>query len=71
MKSVFEWIKVSEGLPKDDKIMLVTCQTKKGLKNINRAYYDKDSKSWHGSGSMSGVIAWADIQPFEDGSVKE
>lgn len=51
-----DWIPVSERLPEDDNMVLVTCQTKKGTRNVNRAYCD--GTFWHGSGSMSGVIAW-------------
>lgn len=49
------WIAVSERLPEDDKVVLVSCRTKKGVNSVNRAYYDG---AWHGSGSMSGVVAW-------------
>lgn len=51
-----DWIPVGERLPEDDNMVLVTCQTKKGTRNVNRAYCD--GTFWHGSGSMSGVIAW-------------
>ena len=50
------WIPVEERLPEDDSMVLVTCQTKKGIRSVNRAYCD--GAVWHGSGSMSGVIAW-------------
>lgn len=50
------WISVEERLPEDDRMVLVTCQTKKGIRSVNRAYCD--GAFWHGSGSMSGVIAW-------------
>ena len=50
------WILVEERLPEDDRMVLVTCQTKKGIRSVNRAYCD--GAFWHGSGSMSGVIAW-------------
>lgn len=50
------WIPVEERLPEDDSMVLVTCQTKKGIRSVNRAYCD--GAFWHGSGSMSGVIAW-------------
>lgn len=51
-----DWIPVSERLPENDEIVLVTCKTKKGVKSVNRAYYSDGY--WHGSGSMSGVTAW-------------
>lgn len=51
-----DWISVDERLPEDDRMVLVTCQTKKGIRSVNRAYCD--GAFWHGSGSMSGVIAW-------------
>ena len=58
-----EWIPCSERLPEDDEIMLVTCQPKKGNPNVNRAYY-MDSV-WHGSGSMSNVVAWMPLpEPY-------
>ncbi len=57
------WIPVDEDTPKDDGIKLVTCKPKKGEPNVNRAYYD--GQFWHGSGSMSGVTAWAEPpQPY-------
>lgn len=62
-----QWIPVKEQLPENDNIVLVTCKGKKGLLGINRAYCD-DSGSWHGSGSMSGVIAWMPLpEPYKDG----
>lgn len=57
------WIPVSERLPDDDEMKLVTCKTQKGILNVNRAYYLNGT--WHGSGSMSGVIAWMDLpEPY-------
>lgn len=57
------WIPVEERLPEDDSMVLVTCQTKKGIRSVNRAYYD--GAFWHGSGSMSGVIAWQPLpEPY-------
>ncbi|MCB6310321.1 DUF551 domain-containing protein [Mediterraneibacter glycyrrhizinilyticus] len=55
------WISVEERLPEDERMVLVTCQTKKGIRSTNRAYYD--GAFWHGSGSMSSVTAW---QPLPD-----
>ena len=49
------WIPVEERLPEDERMVLVTCQTKKGIRSTNRAYYD--GAFWHGSGSMSSVTA--------------
>ena len=59
------WIPVENKLPRDDDIALVTCETKKGVRSVNRAYYFNGS--WHGSGSMSGVIAWAPLPKPYDG----
>ena len=50
------WIPVEERLPEDDEMMLVTCETKSGRRSVNRAWYGNGF--WHGTGSMSGVIAW-------------
>lgn len=64
MKAIIEWIETSERLPENDDIMLVTCEKKTGERSLNRAYYMASNKSWHGSGSMSNVIAWADVKPY-------
>lgn len=59
-----QWIPVTDRLPDDDGMKLVTCQTKKGIKSVNRAYYMNGE--WHGSGSMSGVTAWMELpEPYE------
>ena len=59
------WIPVSEKLPEDERMVLVTCQTKKGIRSTNRAYYD--GKFLHGSGSMSGVTAWQPLpEPYKE-----
>lgn len=51
-----QWIPVAERLPDQDDMVLVTCRTKKGMLSVNRAYLSNGF--WHGSGTMSGVIAW-------------
>ena len=53
---VAEWVPVEEGLPEEEKMVLVTCQAKNGHISVNRAYYMDGF--WHGSGSMAGVTAW-------------
>ena len=63
---VGEWIPVSERLPETDDLMLVSCRTKKGINSVNRAYYSNGA--WHGSGSMSGVVAWMPLpEPYKGG----
>ena len=58
------WISVEERLPEDERMVLVTCQTKKGIRSTNRAYYD--GTFWHGSGSMSSVTAWCPLpEPYK------
>lgn len=58
------WIPVTEGTPDDDRMVLVSCTTKNGVKIVNRAYFD--GRHWHGSGSMSGVEAWMELpEPYE------
>ena len=58
------WIPVEERLPEDERMVLVTCQTKKGIRSTNRAYYD--GTFWHGSGSMSSVTAWCPLpEPYK------
>lgn len=49
----------TECLPCDSDLKVVICRTQKGVLSWNRAYYSRGS--WHGSGSMSGVIAWASL----------
>ncbi len=57
------WIPCSERLPETDEMMLVTAQPKKGAPNVNRAYYMDGY--WHGSGSMSNVVAWMPLpEPY-------
>ena len=58
MKSMV-WISVSEKLPSENVRVLVACQTKKGLRSHNLAYYADGF--WHGTGSMSGVTHWAEL----------
>lgn len=46
-----------------DSMVLVSCRTKKGIDSVNRAYYSDGY--WHGSGSMSGVVAWMPLpEPY-------
>ena len=51
-----DWIPVEERLPENERMVLVTCQTKKGIRSTIRAYYD--GAFWHGSGSTSSATAW-------------
>lgn len=57
------WILAEERLPEDENIVLVTTVTKKGLRNVNRAYCIDGC--WHGSGSMAEVISWRPLpEPY-------
>ena len=67
-RSIITWNDPNKILPNNDDKMLVITETKKGLRQINIAYYD--GQFWHGMGSMSGVIAWAympDVYPERHG----
>lgn len=55
--NVIYWNNPDVILPNNDDKMLVVTETKKGIRQINIAYFD--GQFWHGMGSMSGVIAWA------------
>ena len=48
------WIPVTERLPETQDHVLVSCKTKKGVKVVNRSYYN--GKHW--AGVMSEVKAW-------------
>lgn len=56
---VFNFFDPLEVLPEDEEVKIVICRTKKNVATWNRAYYSNGL--WHGSGSMSGVVAWADM----------
>lgn len=58
-----QFVSAEERLPDDDSLKIVICRTQKGVIGWNRAYYS--GGFWHGNGSMSGVIAWADLNPEE------
>jgi hypothetical protein len=59
------WIPCAERLPESDEMMLVTATPKKGIPNVNRAYYWNGY--WHGSGSMSNVTAWMPLpEPYKE-----
>lgn len=69
MTKIFDeiiWLYADESLPDNDDKMLVITETKKGIRQINIAYFD--GQFWHGMGSMSKVIAWAympDVSMFK------
>lgn len=59
------WIPCEERFPDANEMVLVTTETKKGIKSVNRAYRD-ENYFWHGTGSMAGVIAWMPLPlPYE------
>ena len=62
-----DWVPVDVSLPAENVRVLVTCQTKKGVKSINLAYYLNGF--WHGQGSMSGVTAWRPLPAEYDEEV--
>lgn len=54
-----EWFSVEDVLPTDDERKLVITQTQKGIRSFNLAYHS--DRGWHGMGSMSSVIFWANL----------
>lgn len=62
-----KWIPVTEQLPDDEELKLVSCRTKKGVRSVNRAYFH--GGYWHGNGSMAGVEAWMEMpDPYVPGA---
>jgi hypothetical protein len=59
-----EWFSVKDVLPTDDEKKLVITQTQKGVRGFNLAYYD--NVGWHGMGSMSNVLYWANLPNIEE-----
>lgn len=58
------WIPVEDGLPEDERMVLVTYMTKSGISSVDRARFD--GKYWRGSGFMGRVIAWRPIpEPYK------
>ena len=64
-RSVIIWNNAAEILPNNDDKMLVITETKKGIRQINIAYFD--GHFWHGMGSMANVIAWAYMPDVNNG----
>ena len=67
------WIPVEERLPEDEEMVLVTCKTKVGRLSVYRAW--RGGGYWHGTGSISDVIAWQPLpEPYrpekEEGRAK-
>lgn len=58
------WILVEDRLPEEGEMVLVTCQTKSGRRSVNRAWHR--GGFWHGTGSMSEVIAWMPLPEPHD-----
>lgn len=58
------WISVEDGLPEDERMVLVTYMTKSGIPSVDRARFD--GKYWRGSGFMGRVIAWRPLpKPYK------
>ena len=64
-KSIIIWNNPAAILPGNDDKMLVITETKKGMRQINIAYYD--GRFWHGMGSMAKVVAWAYMPDVNNG----
>jgi len=61
-----KWIPVDLMLPLEGVMVLVTCETKRGSRSVNLAFYSDGF--WHGSGSMAGVTAWMELPlPYKKG----
>lgn len=59
-----DWIPVEDGLPEDERMVLVTYMTKSGISSVDRARFD--GKYWRGSGFMGRVIAWQPLpKPYK------
>lgn len=58
------WHMAAEELPEHENVCIVITKTKAGVFGWNRAYYSNGY--WHGSGSMSGVMAWAEFNITEE-----
>lgn len=54
-----EWYPYPATAPVNDDKCLITCRNKKGIANVNMAYYD--GKFWHGMGSFAEVVAWCPL----------
>lgn len=65
---MIRWMDADKTAPTNREIKIVTTENKRGFRSWNRAYYD--GEDWHGTGSMSGVIAWADLEPYQGGTEK-
>lgn len=60
-----KWYSADDCFPQNDDQQLLITQKKDGRRGVNIGYYDKQSNSWHGSGSMSHVIAWTFLPDTE------
>lgn len=63
------WVSTSEQLPEDERMVLVCCLTKKGVKTYKIGYYVQDFNNWVVQGAQN-VIAWAQIPVYDPDAIE-